>query len=145
MKARLTLYTLPILVIATLLGCRRVSSTRAYTCCKNDLRQLASAKEVCAALHGWTNGTPCDTRDKRALINKHIKGGDPHHHICGVECSGRCSYTYNPVGVPPTCSFDSPDNPDGDEHRLSAEEYQKITQSAHRWLENANKTGGHIR
>jgi hypothetical protein len=74
----------------------KARNVRSCNACSNVLRQIDAAKEQCIRELGWTNGTPCDTPDARKQIDSLMKGP--------ILCSAGGTYTYNPIGVPPTCS-----------------------------------------
>lgn len=62
--------------------------------CIMNLQTIDSAKEAWAAENRKANG---DTVDE-AAVNALIKKGAP-------ECPAGGTYSYNPVGTPPTCSL----------------------------------------
>lgn len=63
--------------------------------CIMNLQTIDSAKEAWAAENRKGNGDAVD----EAAINSVLKGG------AAPECPGGGTYTYNAVGVPPTCSL----------------------------------------
>ena len=66
--------------------------------CRNSLRIIDAAKEQAALQYSWTNGTPCDPTDARTKVDQFIKKGM-------VVCPQGGAYTYNPIGIDPTCSL----------------------------------------
>jgi type IV pilus assembly protein PilA len=62
--------------------------------CIMNLQAIDSAKEAWAAENRKANGDAVD----EAAINAMLKKGAP-------ECPAGGTYSYNPVGVPPTCSL----------------------------------------
>jgi hypothetical protein len=68
--------------------------------CINNLRQIDGAKEQWALEHHKKAGEPV-TKEDEIQINAYIKGGAPK---CPSGDSN-AHYSYNAVGVAPTCSF----------------------------------------
>jgi len=64
--------------------------------CINNLRQIDAAKEQYAMEENLTDGSAI--ADELAGVVEYIKGGAP-------TCPGGGDYTYNAVGVDPTCSI----------------------------------------
>ncbi len=72
-------------------------STSTTPVCRNSLRIIAAAKEQAVLAHSWMNGTPCDTPDARAKVEYFMRGRR--------VCPWGGTYTYNAIGVDPTCSL----------------------------------------
>jgi hypothetical protein len=75
----------------------RARGTACQNACINNLRQIDGAKEQWALAHDKKPGTPISKADELE-INNYIKGGEP-------KCPGDGKYSYNDVGMAPTCSF----------------------------------------
>ncbi len=67
------------------------------TSCVNNLRQIDNAKEQAALAYGLADGASVVA----ASVNDYIRKGAP-------SCAGGGTYSYNNIGVKPTCSITSP-------------------------------------
>jgi hypothetical protein len=65
--------------------------------CLNNLLQIHGAKEQWAMENKASEGAPVDP----AAVNQFIKGGPP-------ICSSGGTYSYNPIGTVPACSWQGP-------------------------------------
>lgn len=75
----------------------KARNTSQQTSCINSLRQLDNAKEQAALAYGLSEGASIAA----ASVNEYIRKGAP-------VCPGGGEYTYNVIGVRPTCNITTP-------------------------------------
>jgi len=83
-----------IVLILAAISYVRMTSFSCSSACVNNLRQIDSAKEQWALANPGTNGQEAVV----SAVNQYIKGRTT------PACPEGGIYTYNPIGVPPTCS-----------------------------------------
>jgi hypothetical protein len=75
----------------------KARTTSQQNACINNLRRIDSGKEQHAMAQGLREGSVAEP----AEVSAYIRGGSP-------ICPAGGSYTYGPIGEPPTCSVESP-------------------------------------